>query len=104
MKKILTLLSILLIGQITLAQTDEINYIELMQTTSMPSDAEIRQIVDKFNFTPEEKEQLFAETKRQIEELYKTQDAQALQQRALQGKQMLNSAGLTIQDFMVPQQ
>ena len=39
-----------------------------------------------------------------MEELYRTQNIQAVQERAMQGNQMLNNAGLTIQDLMTPQQ
>lgn len=103
MKKIFIILSILLFGQYTLAQ-EEIDYSEIFNSIHAPTDEEIWQVVDKFNFTPEEKEQLFNETKRQMEELYRTQDIQSIQQRALEGKQLLDSAGLTVQDLMTPEQ
>ena len=101
MKKFLIAFFVLFFGQFVIAQ-EEINYNEILNLTTMPNDSEIRQIVDKFNFTPEQKEQIFKETKRQMVELYTTKDVSAIQQRALQGKQMMNSAGLTIQDFMAP--
>ena len=103
MKKILIILSILLVGQFAYSQ-EEINYSELFNSIHAPTDEEIWQVVDRFNFTPEEKQQLFNETKKQMEELYRTQNIQAVQERAMQGNQMLNNAGLTIQDLMTPQQ
>ena len=103
MKKILITFSVLIFAQFVCAQ-EAPNLSELFSTAQMPSDAEIRQVVEKFNFTPEEKEQLFLETKKQIVELYRTQDLQTLQQRALEGKQHLNNSGLSIQDFMAGEQ
>ena len=50
MKKVIIILSILLVGQFTLAQ-EAIDYNEILTTTTMPSDAEIRMIVNKFNFS-----------------------------------------------------
>ncbi|MBR3604471.1 MAG: hypothetical protein IKL52_00405 [Candidatus Gastranaerophilales bacterium] len=102
MKKFLAILSILLLGQICFAQ-EEINYNEILNSTQMPTDSEIWQVVEKFNLTPEEKQQLYFETKRQIEELYTNKNTEALQQRVLEGKQILNNAGLTISDFVTPQ-
>ena len=103
MKKLLIIFLTLLFGQFAYSQ-ENINYAEIFNSIHAPTDEEIWQVVDRFNFTPEEKEQLFNETKKQMEELYQTQDIQSVQQRALQGKQMLDSAGLTIQDLMTPQQ
>ncbi len=103
MKKILLAFSILMFAQFVFAQeTPDLS--ELFSTAQMPSDAEIRQVVEKFNFTPEEKDQLFYETKKQIVELYRTQDLQTLQQKALEGKQHLNNSGLSLQDFMAGEQ
>jgi hypothetical protein len=90
-------------GQFVYGQ-ENLDLNELLTTSQMPTDAEIMQVVDKYNFTSEEKEQLFSETKKLIVELYRTQDLQSLQQRALQGKQTLDNMGLSVQDLMAPLQ
>ncbi len=44
------------------------------KTTSMPTDEEIMQTIDKFNFSKEQKEYLFKETKKRLLEMYENQN------------------------------
>ncbi len=67
MKKIIYFLfSILLISNIALS-----NEIE----TNMPSDEEIMQAIEKFDFTQEEKQKIFEQTKNTLKELYDPNNA-----------------------------
>ena len=93
MKKLLIIFSILFMSQFAIAQAQEVNYNEILDSTTMPSDAEIYQTLEKFNFTPEQKEQLFKETKKQLQELYSTRNIEAVKQRAMQNQETLKNAG-----------
>lgn len=99
MKKILYLFSSLLIMQFSLAQDNNINYEELLNTTIMPTDEEIAKIVNQFNFPQEEKNRIIIETKKQLQEIYDSKDAKLLEQKAVEGVKMLNQAHLLPQDF-----
>jgi len=99
MKKILYLFSSLLIMQFSLAQDNNINYEELLNTTIMPTDEEIAKIVNQFNFPQEEKNRIIIETKKQLQEIYDSKDAKLLEQKAVEGVKILNQAHLLPQDF-----
>ena len=43
--------------------------IDLSQV-EMPTESEIKQIIDKYNFSSEQKEQIYKDTKRQLDMLY----------------------------------
>ena len=78
MKKILFfLISIILFTNITLAQNANIDLNQILQTTSMPSDGEIMQMLDTLGVPQEEKNALFIETKKRLEQMYATKDASA---------------------------
>ena len=78
MKKILFfLISIILFANITLAQNANIDLNQILQTTSMPSDGEIMQMLDTLGVPQEEKNALFIETKKRLEQMYATKDASA---------------------------
>lgn len=98
MKKILYLIPTLLIMQLTFAQ-EEINYAEILNSTSMPSDEEISKVINQFNFPQDQKEQLFKETKKQLQELYQTKDSKLLEQKAIEGAKLLNQTELSPQNF-----
>lgn len=67
MKKLTFLfLSLLLFLNAALAQNEN----AIQNALAMPSDEEIRAAIDKFNFSPKEKEQLFKETKKKLEEAF----------------------------------
>ncbi len=67
MKKLTFLfLSLLLFLNVALAQDEN----TIQNALTMPSDEEIRAAIDKFNFSPKEKEQLFKETKKRLEEMF----------------------------------
>lgn len=67
MKKIIYLLfSILLVSNIALSNEVQ---------TNMPSDEEIMQAIEKFNFPQEEKQKIFEQTKNTLEELYDPNNA-----------------------------
>lgn len=85
MKKILFIISLLIFCSVVNAQEiitaddaqKSIN--ELVNTTQKPTDDEIRQAIDKFNFTPEQKETLFLETKKNLDALYSQVQQQGTQ-------------------------
>lgn len=52
----------------------EENVESMLKATTMPTDEEIMQTIDKFNFTKEQKEYLFKETKRRLIEMYENQN------------------------------
>ena len=58
MKKILLILFLLLSFNLTYAKT------------SMPSDEQIRAVIDKYDFNDEEKEYVFIQTKERLKEIY----------------------------------
>lgn len=79
MKKVLYLLiSAILFSGVVAAQESNINFNQLLQTTAMPSDGEILQIIEMLGVTQEEKEELLKETKIRLEQMYKTNDTSAL--------------------------
>ncbi len=42
----------------------------IVSQTSMPSDAQIREVINKYDFDENQKEYLFKETKRKLQEIY----------------------------------
>lgn len=48
----------------------DIDFTEAIQNSSMPTDAEIKNIISQFNFSEEQKEDLFKETKKKLQEMY----------------------------------
>ena len=50
------------------------NYAEIVNSTAMPSDEEIMQVIEKFNFDESQKQQLFKETKKRLENMYENND------------------------------
>ena len=48
------------------------------QAVSMPTDEEIMQTLDKFDFTEEQKKQLFKETKKELEKIYSSKNVAEL--------------------------
>lgn len=76
MKKILCILSsILLSASIAFAQDELSNIADIINNTTMPTDEEIMETIEKFNFTKEQQQQLFKETKKQLEQIYKDGNA-----------------------------
>ena len=53
---------------------EAINYAQIVGSTAMPSDEEIMQTIEKFNFDKEQKQQLFKETKRRLKNMYENND------------------------------
>ena len=71
MKKILyTLLASLFIG-VAFADYD---FSQAIQNTTMPTDAEIREVISQFNFTKEQQEVIFKDTKRRLQAMYSSQN------------------------------
>lgn len=52
----------------------DIDFSEAIQNSSMPTDAEIKNIISQFNFSEEQKEDLFKETKRKLQDIYSGKD------------------------------
>ena len=102
MKKLLITVSVLFLFSVAFAQGEYSQYSELLNSTTMPTDSEIMMIIDKFDFTPEQKEQLFRETKKQLKEIYETKNAALLEQRINQGKELLNNSNINVNDVMLP--
>ncbi|MBQ8476024.1 hypothetical protein IJ531_03080 [bacterium] len=68
MKKLLyILLASCAMGAINAADVD---FTSVVNSTSMPSDAEIRAVVSKFNFDKDQQEILFRETKKKLQAMY----------------------------------
>ena len=104
MKKILFLLfSVIFMANIAFAQGEYTDYSQLLNSTTMPSDSEIMSIIDKFEFTPEQKQQLFKETKKQIQEIFETKNAALLEQKVNEGKRALQENQLNVNNVMLPE-
>lgn len=99
MKKIFYTILILFFTQISFAQDASINYSEILNTTAMPSDEEIRKVLNQLNYPQEQKEIIFQETKKQLQEIYTIKDVKLLEQKAIEGVKLLNSGHLLPQDF-----
>lgn len=69
MKKIIYLI-LLLFMSFTLVQNVQAQDIQDLRLDRMPSDAEIRNVIDKYDFDAEQKEYLFRETKRKLQYMY----------------------------------
>ena len=48
----------------------DIDFADAINNTSMPTDAEIRRILSQFNFSEDQKEELFKETKKKLQQMY----------------------------------
>lgn len=90
----------LFFAQISFAQNAPIDFGEILNTTVMPSDEEIRRVLSQFSYPQEEKERIFQETKKQLQEIYNTKDAKLLEEKAKEGVKLLNEGHLLPQDFM----
>jgi len=89
MKRVLNFLfAILLISSFACAQNIDAKVNDALNTTSMPTDEEIMQTLEKFNFSQSQKEQLFKETKKQLQEMYSTKDASKLLEAVKQYPEM----------------
>lgn len=79
MKKILYfLVTAILFSNVVVAQDDNAKINQMLQTTSMPTDQEIMQMVQMFASGEEEKQLLFNETKKRLEQMYVLKDASAI--------------------------
>ena len=67
MKKIFLILAVICFTGIAFADYD---FSKAVQNSSMPTDAEIRAIISKFNFDEDQKEVIFKETKLRLQEMY----------------------------------
>lgn len=101
MKKIIFLFLAIFTAQISIAQESmPIDYNQILSTTEAPSDAEIRRIINQFNYPPEVKEEVFQKTKKQLQDIYNTKDAKLMEQKAIDGAKLLQRGHLTPYDFM----
>lgn len=100
MKKILFITLMLFFTQISFAQSASIDYSEILNTTTMPSDEKIRKILSQFSYSQEESEKIFQETRKQLQEIYATKNAKLLEEKAIEGVKLLNEGHLLPQDFM----
>ena len=67
MKKILILFFMLLTMGFACAEVD---FNAVINETSMPTDGEIRAVIEQFNFDDKQKEQLFKDTKKSLQDIY----------------------------------
>ncbi len=73
MKKVFLAAALLLCSTVYAVQdpaNEQSEVSKLFASSSKPSDEEIMQIIDKFNFTPQQKEDLFKETKSKLDIIY----------------------------------
>ena len=54
----------------------------------LPSDKEIMEMIEKFNFPSEQKQQIFLETKKQIQYMYETGDTSFIMNNLLNGQNL----------------
>lgn len=53
-----------------------LNFVNAQEQMTMPSDAEIMQEIQKYNFNPQQQEYLFKETKKRLQQVYAQGNAQ----------------------------
>ena len=68
MKKIFCILS--LICFMSCAAIADTDFTQAIQSTKMPSDAEIMEILSRFNLNEEQKKVIFKDTKKKLQEMY----------------------------------
>ena len=101
MKKVLFIFLVFFCSQIAMAnENTSIYFNQILNSTSIPSDTEIRTIINPFNYSTEQKEEIFKETKKQFEDLYNNKDSKLMEQKAIEGVKLLQKGHLTPQDFM----
>jgi len=71
MKKLLYTLFVCLFMNFAMADYD---FTTAVQSTSMPSDAEIMAIIKEFNFNSEQERDVFKDVKRRLQEMYASKD------------------------------
>ena len=96
MKNILLSLTILTMFLFCPAFAD-MDFAAGIQGKSMPSDAEIMQTLNRFNFTAEQKEQLFKETKKKLESMYNEQSSEQINQEL--NAQMRNIQNMNAESY-----
>ena len=69
MKKVL-LLMVGLILSFNISYCEEIDYIELVKCTTMPTDEQIMETIQMFNFDKDKEQYLFEQTKKTLKEMY----------------------------------
>ena len=69
MKKFLYLTIFILSLNVVLAQ-EAVDINQILQTTTMPTDGEIMQVIEVLGVAQEEKQLLFDETKKKLEQMY----------------------------------
>ena len=74
MKKIIFTLAIILTMGTTFAEVD---FDQVLKTTSMPTDSEIKAVISQFDFDEKTKQQLFKETKKKLQQMYSGADTNA---------------------------
>lgn len=72
MKKILYALILCFFVGFAVAQTD---ISQTLNNSTMPTDDEIRAVISRFDFDKNQKEMLFKETKKKLQELYSSQNS-----------------------------
>lgn len=68
MKKFL--LGFILICFTGIAKAADIDFYQAVNSSGMPTDAEIMKMLSKFGFSEEQKREIFAETKKQLQSVY----------------------------------
>lgn len=63
------------------ANAADIDFSEVVRTTKMPSDAEIMRVLSKCHFDEEQKKTLFVEIKKQLREIYSSDNPDEINNR-----------------------
>ena len=98
MKKILyTVCLMLFMG----AFASEVDFSQMLNSTTMPTDAEIRAVISQFNFDKDTQEVLFKDTKKKLKQMYSQKDKQSVNQELNSSLDMLKSS--EIDEYVSPQ-
>ena len=93
MKKILCALFLsFLISYTAIADTD---FSQAIQSSSMPTDEEIMNIISKFNFNEEQKKIIFKDTKKKLQEMYSMENIDQTNAELNQDMKVMNHEGLS---------
>jgi hypothetical protein len=68
----------------------EYDFTSAIQSTSMPSDAEIMKMMNKLNIDKKQKQELFEETKKNLAQMYYSQDAATTNEQLNKYYELLN--------------
>ncbi len=82
----------------------EIDFSQAISTTTMPTDAEIRATIAKFNFTPEQQEAIFKDTKKRLQEMYSSKNPSEFNQELNKNYEFMNQVPDELMNSSVKQE